>query len=175
MMTFTNATASWIFLGIVFGAGIIGGLVNAYLTDNGFARPRTEDVNGMTILRPGFWGNAFIGGIAAAVSYGLYGPLSAAPILSNRLAAADSIADRNSTVVQTAPASPQAGLDLTLSTVVGAILVGIGGARVLSSEVDKRLLKAAASTAAVGKSDPHAARNIAIASPAQALEIAKNL
>jgi hypothetical protein len=51
----------------------------------------------------------------------------------------------------------------------------MGGVRWLTNEVDKTLLTAAASRATASQADPVAARKIASASPAQVLNIVKNL
>ena len=64
---------------------------------------------------------------------------------------------------------------LSLSGFVGAVLVGVAGARWLTNEVDKSLLKAAASQAAGAQGTADAAQRMAMASPAQALDIAKGL
>jgi hypothetical protein len=63
----------------------------------------------------------------------------------------------------------------TLAGVAGAFLVGVGGSRVLTSEVDKKLLKLAASTAAGRKADPNRAAELAVRSPAEALKAANEL
>jgi len=55
---------------------------------------------------------------------------------------------------------------------VGGLLVGVGGARWLSNEVDKKLLRAAASKAASGQPDDQKAIRISAAPPAEALRIA---
>ncbi|MBV8934298.1 MAG: hypothetical protein JO095_00615 [Alphaproteobacteria bacterium] len=60
----------WPTLGIIFVAGFLGGLVNALITDNGFVLPKYAE----GIWRPGFLSTAFIGAVAAVVSWGLYGP-----------------------------------------------------------------------------------------------------
>lgn len=146
----------WILLLIIVGAGAVGGLVNAVMTQNGFAMPRREQTDGGTILRPGFLGNVLIGGIAAGVSWGLYGPLANA-------------------VIFPLGGAKTTDVNIALATLVGAVLVGIGGARWLTNEVDKKLLKAAAAKAASSKHDRHAAKNIALASPVEALNIAKRM
>jgi hypothetical protein len=70
--------------------------------------------------------------------------------------------------------NPAGAFGLALS-LVGAVLVGIGGVRWLTNEVDKDLLQAAASQAAAGKASPEASHKIALATPAQALLIARSL
>jgi hypothetical protein len=63
--------------------------------------------------------------------------------------------------------------NLSLSALAGAVLTGVGGARIITSEVDKRLLKAAAAEAAGAQPDAGKAAQIASANPASALNIAK--
>lgn len=144
----------WIIFGIVFLAGGIGGIVNALLTDNGFMLPKKASADGNYIWRPGIIGNVLIGAVAAIISWGLYGPFANFDILKK----------------------PVAG-DPTLSVAafVGAILVGVGGAKWLSNEVDKKLLKATAAAAAGSQPSSDGAANIMTASPARALEIAQSL
>lgn len=149
----------WVIIAIVAVAGAVGGVVNALLTDNGFAMPRPEQTTqGFTIFRIGVVGNVIVGAVAAAVSWGLYGPSSAF------------------IVVGTSPAgTPPVPATLSVSGLFTAVLIGIGGARWLTNEVDKRLLKAAAAEAAQGPASSAAAAQMAAATPAQALQIAKDL
>ena len=110
----------WMLLGAVFGAGAVGGVVNALLTENGFVLPRREWVNGVGVLRPGFLLNLFVGGVAGAVSWGLYGPFASRNVIGG----------------------PEAGdLGLTLAALVGAVLVGVAGARWLTSEAERKVLR----------------------------------
>jgi hypothetical protein len=62
---------------------------------------------------------------------------------------------------------------LSLASLVWAIFVRIGGACWLTSKVDKNLLSAAATKAAGAQSSAPASQQIALAKPAQALNIAK--
>jgi len=142
-------------------AGLIGGLVNALMTDNGFIMPKKVVADQLTILRPGVLGNMFIGAVAAVVSWGLYGPMAAVIAIEG----------------PSTPASGTVPLGLPLASIVGAILVGIGGAKWLTAEVDKSLLRAAAAKAASGggSTPTTKAQQIALAKPAQALEIAMTL
>ncbi len=137
--------------GSVSVAGAIGGVVNALITNNGFIWPYVEQVNGIRITRPGFVSNVFISAIAAVISRGLYGPFAQANLLEGQ------------------------ALSLTPSTFAGAILVGIAGAKWLTNEVDKRLLKVAAIEAAKAHSSPEAAKLMLWASPAETLNITKKL
>jgi hypothetical protein len=152
----------WFLLLAVCIAGGVGGIVNAIITDNGFVLPQAKKVeDGISIIRPGFLGNILIGAVAAGVSWGLYGPLSTYIILGSEKALA---------------LNPPEGVWLSLSSLVGAALIGISGARWLTSEVDKSLLKAAVTKAASAQpAAPAVAQQIALATPAQALDIASGL
>jgi hypothetical protein len=153
-------TSMWIMLFFVLVAGAVGGAVNALMTDNGFLRPKMEKVDDKTsIFRPGYLGNILIGAVAAVVSWGLYGPLSPYYIIGTEQALA-------------ANALPEA-VGLTLASLVGAILIGIGGARWLTNEVDKNLLRATATRAAAARPSNAASQQIAMATPAQALDVAR--
>lgn len=144
----------WLLLGIVVAAGGVGGLLNAYFTDNGFVWPRVETVGGIVVTRPGFLGSMLVGAVAAGVSWGLYGPFAGMNMVGG---------------------TPAAEASLTLSAFVGAVLVGIGGGRWLTDQVDKSLLKATAVKAAQGGANPAASAAIASASPSRAFEIARKL
>lgn len=144
----------WLIIGIVFLAGGIGGVINALMTDNGFIVPKYEDASGNKIWRPGVIGNVLIGAVAAVISWGLYGPFSDFAIL---------------------PQPTTGEPNLKVAAFVGAILVGVAGAKWLSNEVDKKLLKAAASAAASGKPSPEAPAQMMAVSPANALKIAQSL
>jgi hypothetical protein len=150
----------WLLLLIISCAGAIGGIVNALLTDNGFALPRTEQTDGSSIIRPGFIGNILIGAISAGISWGLYGPMANILVAGSRTALSQ---------------NPVESYGVTLSSLVGAVLVGVGGARWLTNEVDKNLLKAAASKAASSQAAPNSGQQIALSSPVKAFNIAKNL
>jgi len=153
--------ALWVLLFIVCLAGGIGGVVNALMTDNGFALPQAVQIDdGVSVLRPGFLGNVLIGAIAAGVSWGLYGPLGGYTVFGTPAA-----------LQQNHPES----ISLSLSSLVGAVLVGVGGARWLTNEVDKSLLRAAATKAAGSQGTPSASQRIAMAPPMRAFEIAKDL
>jgi hypothetical protein len=144
----------WKYMAIIFVFGAVGGVVNALLSDNGFILPRKEEQNNTRIIRPGFLVNIFIGGIAALVSWGLYGPFAGVFIIGGNI-------------------DPNAGITgLSLSSVIGGLLVGVSGARWLTNEVDKKLLRAAASKAASGQPSDQKAIRISAATPAEALNIA---
>src|SRR5262245_43605740 len=144
----------WAFV-LVFGAGLLGGAVNALLSDNGFLLPKKEDNGGSTILRPGFLGNMLVGGVAAVISWGLYGPAADIPLI---------LFGKTTT-------TPSGGL--TVAGLVGAILVGVAGARWLTNEIDKKLLRGAAMHAAGANKDDALAMKLALAPPAEALKEAR--
>jgi hypothetical protein len=123
----------WMLLLYVAIAGAVGGVVNSLLTDNGFLLPKAEPAGSGTIYRPGWIGNVIVGTVAAVVSWGLYGPFASYYVAVTGEVEASASSDP---------------IGLTLSSVVGAILIGIGGARWLTSAVDEKLLRAAGARAA---------------------------
>jgi hypothetical protein len=134
-------------LGVIAGAGVVGGVVNALLGNNGgMVVPRVS--NG--ILQLGIIGNMLLGAFAAIITWGLYGPLKDAVLLGSQ-------------------PSGQLPANLTVTALVGAALAGAGGARVVSSELDKRFYKSAATEAAQKASNPALAAAIASGTPAEAL------
>ena len=143
---------------IILFSGALGGIINALVSDNGFIRPREESLENVRILRPGFLGNMLIGAVAAFISWGLYGAFSGVMVYnsSNGIALSSEIG-------------------LTISAISGAILIGIGGARWLTNEVDKSLLRTAAATAAASRTSFEDSQRISIATPAQAFNIAKQM
>lgn len=100
-------------------AGAIGGIVNALLTNNGFVFPSFAKSGNKKTLKPGVFGNVLIGASAALVSWGLY--------TSPSISASAPILCTNEPIYH-----------LPLPALVGAFLVGIGGARFLTTELDKR-------------------------------------
>jgi hypothetical protein len=154
--------AMWTMLLWVFLAGAIGGVINALMTDNGFILPkRAIEGDQTTVLRPGYLGNVLIGAIGAVVSWGLYGPFGSVHIVGAKEALVESTGNLK--------------LGLSLATFVGAILIGVAGARWLTNQVDKTMLQSAAAHAAGAKPSAAASVQIATASPAAALSIARNM
>jgi hypothetical protein len=100
-------------------AGAIGGLVNAFLAGEGFIVPRTETLaDGNRIWKPGFLGNVFVGSVTAFVLGGLYGPLS------------QTIVGNGATIT------------INVGVIAGAVVSGVGGARLLTQEVENKLATA---------------------------------
>jgi hypothetical protein len=150
-------TSMLIPIGIVMLSGAVGGIVNALVSDNGFVRPSEETTDDVVIIRPGFAGNILLGAVAAFISWGLYGAFSSVVIWGS------------SSGMGTAEVS------VSISSIAGAVLIGIGGARWLTNEVDKKLLQTAAVTAAASKASFDDSQKIARATPAQAFNIAKKM
>jgi len=103
-------------LAVVFSAGCFGGLVNTLIAGE-FRLPRLD--RRAKIWRPGWIGNVIVGGTAALVFWGLYGPVATIQLTGNS----------------------DAHLSLHVGELVGAILTGIGGGRLLTAEVDRRVLQ----------------------------------
>ena len=131
----------WHCLTFIAVAGAIGGLINTVMSDGKFRLPRYE----AGILCPGFMGNAAVGAFAAVISWALYG--AGAGVDLARLAA-----DTDRQVVS-----------LTVGALAGAALVGVGGARWLSNEVDSKLLRASVNVTAEKSLSPEQRSAIASA------------
>ena len=113
----------WICALLITSAGAMGGIVNALLTDNGFILPRKV----RHILCPGFLSNIFLGMFSAFSSWAFYG---------------------SGASVELGNISPRTGISLRFSALAGAFLVGVAGARWITNEVDKKLLKESVKEAA---------------------------
>ena len=152
----------WEIIWAVCIAGGVGGIINALMTDNGFALPKSMQLDsGVSVLRPGFLGNILIGAAAAVVSWGLYGPLAAYVVLGSEKSMASNSPDT---------------ICISLSSLVGAVLIGVGGAKWLTGEVDNKILKATASKAAAAQpASVDAAVRMAMATPVNAFNIASDL
>jgi hypothetical protein len=148
----------WVLLIVIFVGGAIGGAANALISDNGFIMPLRQQEGNVINYRPGFLGNLLTGGIAATISWGLYGPLSGYFLV---------VVGKSST-----PAETHTGV--TIAAFVGAILIGVGGARWLTNEVDKNILRDTASQAAAGPESPALAAKIQTSTPSNALKAAVN-
>ncbi len=139
----------WVCALLITTAGAIGGVVNALLTDNGFILPRRVS----EIVCPGFLSNLLVGALAAFTSWASYG--SGAGVELARSAAAG---------------SARAELSLTFSALAGAFFVGVAGARWITNEVDKRLLKESARLVAHKNVPPEQCERLLQGSPRRALQ-----
>jgi hypothetical protein len=147
----------WQMMLIIAGAGANGGVINALMSDNAFIMPKRENSDGTIIVRPGFFGNVLIGAVAAAISWGLYGTFSASDLLK---------------LVKVSESVPSL---ISVSSFVGALLVGVAGSRWLTNETDKKLLKAAGVQAAFALTAPAIAKSFASSTPAKVFQAASNL
>ena len=121
----------WVCALLVGIAGACGGLVNALLSDNGFAIPRQES----GVWCPGAISNILVGAFAAFSSWSFYGSGAAIDL-------------------GLAGDSTRTAISLRFSALAGAFLVGVAGAKWITNEVDKRLLKESVKVAASGKPIP---------------------
>jgi len=106
----------WTCASLIAIAGAFGGVVNALLTDNGFILPSRMH----NIWCPGFLSNVLVGAFSAFSSWAFYG--SGASVELTQL-------------------NERALISLKFSALAGAFLVGVAGARWITNEVDKKLLK----------------------------------
>ena len=123
-----------LFLAILIALmGMFGGVINALINDTGFFLPKRLKVGEQDIIKPGFLGNMLIGAASSFVSWALYGPLGSVVIAG----AQD-------------PAVINGGrlVGVTLSSLGGAVLIGVAGSRWFSSEIDKMVLRGATVLAA---------------------------
>jgi len=102
---------------------------------------------------PGFVTTVLGGVVAALVSWGLYG--SGAGVELAKSASAG---------------SPRAEISLTFSALAGALLVGVAGARWITNEVDKRLLKQSMQVAVEKHIPPEKCEKILEASPLKVMQ-----
>jgi hypothetical protein len=121
----------WLCALLITIAGGVGGVVNALLSDNGFALPRRES----GVWCPGVISNILIGALAAFSSWSFYGSGAAIDLAARR-------------------ESERTVISLRFSALAGAFLVGVAGAKWITNEVDKRLLKESVKVAASGKTLP---------------------
>jgi hypothetical protein len=106
----------WVCALLIAIAGALGGVVNALLSDNGFALPRR--VSG--VWCPGAISNVLVGAFAAFSSWSFYGSGAAIDLAAG--------------------AGARTLISLRFSALAGAFFVGVAGARWITNEVDKRLL-----------------------------------
>ena len=139
----------WKILLVVSGAGAAGGLLNALMSNSGIVLPHLMAVAGSNVLVPGFFGNVLVGGVAAVISFGLYGPFS------------------NMAVLRTGQSNPDAtprSAQLTLAALAGAALVGYSGSRWITAEADKQFNHGTAVTSTQLAEKLAASKDLAIAS-----------
>jgi len=135
----------WTCAFLIAVAGGIGGVINALVTDNGFPLPRRE----AGIWCPGAISNVLIGAFAAFASWSFYG---------------------SGASVDLAHETERTVLSLKFSALAGALLVGVGGARWITNEVDKRLLKETVKVAAQKDLSAEECEHLVNAPPRQILK-----
>lgn len=147
----TGETSLWKLLAVVCVAGAVGGIANAINSgDAGLVLPKSE--NG--VVRLGFIGNIFMGAIAAGLTWGLYGTAKDAVIIGDK------------------PAGPAPVYSLSVAALIAAVAAGVAGARLVTSEVDKKFFQKAAIASATNPPDAEKAARIGAASPPEALRLA---
>lgn len=130
----------------IFGG--LGGVANALLTDNGFIKPRWIN----NIWCPGIISNILIGAFSAFSSWAFYG---------------------SGASIELAQITERAEISLRFSALAGAFLVGVAGARWLTNEVDKRLLKESVKEVAKNPIPPEECEQIVNAPARQVLHALK--
>jgi hypothetical protein len=135
----------WICAVLIATAGGFGGVVNALFTDNGFALPRYR----RGVWCPGVIGNIMVGTFAALSSWSFYG--SGAAVELGRTT--------ESTLVS-----------LRLSALAGAFLVGVVGAKWITNEADKQLLKESVKVAGSKQLTPQQCEQVVKGSARQVLD-----
>jgi hypothetical protein len=99
---------------ILGSVGAIGGFINTLIADEGLVLSQIDQLpSGQRVWRPGFVGNILIGAVAAIALAAMYSPLGTIHVGGGVF-------------------------DMTINMVGGALLSGIGGARLLTSEVNKQ-------------------------------------
>jgi hypothetical protein len=141
-----NDMNPWICALLIAVAGAFGSVVNALLTDNGFALPRKES----GVWCPGVISNILVGAFAAFASWAFYGSGAAIELA-------------------TAEGSPRTLISLRFSALAGAFLVGVAGSKWITNEVDKRLLKESTKVAASKTLPAKQSEEIMKGSPRQVL------
>jgi hypothetical protein len=143
---------------LILVAGVAGGLASGMISGNvSFLRARTVTSSEGDVQQPGLLSNMVVGGLSAFASWALYGPLAKVNLLN---------------IAGTAPED----IVFSLSSLGGAFIVGYGGAKWLSAEADKRILKKTSQVAATATASEEKSQEIGSAStPVDALEAAKSM
>jgi hypothetical protein len=136
----------WIPLGIVL-LEVLGGVINAIISDNGFVVPREETIDNVCIVRPGVAGNVLLGAVAAFISWGLFRWFYRGRIEE---------------------------LNLSLSALVGAVLIGIGEA-IADQRGGQEPPRDCRSNCYCLRPSSEQSRRMVVATPAQAFNIAKGM
>ena len=132
---------------IILIAGAVGGVINGIISDSGVPLPGPVLVkDGMTVWRPGILLNILLGAVAAFLFWSIYGSGNDVDLMN-----------------------PPSTFSMPLLTVGFSILTGIGGARWITNEVDKYILKK--STAMAMNADSTTTQHIMNASSIDVLKM----
>lgn len=134
----------WLCAFLITLAGAFGGMVNALITDNGFVLPQIR----RAIWCPGFISNVLVGAFAAFSSWAFYG---------------------SGAGIELAHVTERTGISLRFSALAGAFLVGVAGAKWITNEADKRLLKESVKVAGSKRLTEKECDQLVIGSPRQIL------
>ena len=135
----------WTCAALIAIAGALGGVVNALLTDNGFALPRYR----RGIWCPGVIANIFVGTFAALSSWSFYG---------------------SGASVELGQITERAQISLRFSALAGAFLVGVVGAKWITNEADKQLLRESVKLAGTKQLTPRECEQLVDGSATQVLD-----
>jgi Na+/proline symporter len=139
----------WTCASLILTAGALGGVVNALITHNGFVLPQIHT----GIWCPGFVANVLVGAFAAFASWSFYGSGAGVEVAA-----------------RVADGAERAIISLTFSALAGAFLVGVAGAKWITNEVDKKLLKESVKVAGPKKLSPEVCEKLVAGSPLQILQ-----
>lgn len=133
----------WLCAVLISVAGAAGGFVSAVISENGFALPRRIE----GVWCPGAVSTIIAGAFAAFASWAFYGAGAG-------INAADS----------------EVKVSLQFSALAGAFLIGVVGAKWITNEADKKLLKESVKVAATKSMPPEKASELVSASPIAVLK-----
>ena len=130
----------WFILLVVLVAGFLGGAIGGQIAESNYPlKPERENINPLFFRNKGCdtifatrLGNILFGGLSALLFWGLYGPLTAHPVIG---------------VVN--QVSQLENVFLSLGDLMGSILVGTGGPTFLLAEARRRCTERAAKKAAI--------------------------
>ena len=105
----------WGVVALIFGAGLVGGLVNSLIAGELQLPHRDVEAN---VYRPGWVGSCLVGGVAAVTFWGLYGPFADFAIVGAN--------------TSTLP------ITLKVGELFGSVVTGIGGGKLLLGAVERR-------------------------------------
>lgn len=136
------------------GAGAAGGGINAILVDNVYGKEK----RGGRWWAAAFALNMVIGAVAALFSWAAYGAMSSYPVFG-----------------LPPQGAPQPIETFTWSAWATAFIIGVGGPRWISNEVDKRILTIGASKAAARKPSLKVSQDMQWAGPARLRSLAESM